>query len=163
MIESTQLLLLCLAHIEPSALKEISRSPKYNDGLANRLSASVDRTRFLGLIVGEAISRKVDPEGRRLSFKVPETQDATAEIWRSLIDIDDKLAPLKDLQGGIVEIAVESHPKEEPQAVSAEEFLVDGDEDLDKDLRKYAVPESDHEDSDEDPTLVSREKAPAPL
>ena len=55
------------------------------------------------MIVGESISRKIDPEGRRLKFKVPETEESSAESWRSLIDVDDDLRPLKDLQGGIVE------------------------------------------------------------
>ena len=114
------------------------------------------------MIVGEAISRKVDADGPQLSFKVPETENASAESWRSLIDIDDKVAPLKDLEGGIVETIEDDIKKEEPEMMSADEFLVE-EEDIDVDLRKYAVPESDAEDEDEDPTLVSRDKMPAPL
>ena len=162
-IVSTQILLLCLAHTSPTRLKEISRSPIYNDGLSNRLSASIDRVRFLGMIVGEAVSRKVDSDGPQLSFKVPETEDTSAESWRSLISIDDKLAPLKDLEGGIIEIIEEDVKKEEPKMISADEFLVDDEDNMDIDLRKYAVPDSDAEDEDEDPTLVSRDKSPAPL
>src|SRR5579862_6671363 len=90
-LDSTQLLLLCLCHSSPARLKEVSTSTKYIDGLSTRLSASVDHIRFLGMIVGEAVSRKIDPEERRLSFKVPETEEASAERWRSLIDIDDQL------------------------------------------------------------------------
>ena len=41
-----------------------------------------------------------------------------------------------------------------------EDFLVD---DIDSDLKTYPVPESDAEDSDDDPTLVSHEKTPTPL
>src|SRR5271167_1267539 len=117
------MLLLSLAHTNPTRLREISSSPIYNDGLSNRLSASVDRVRFLGMIVGESISRKIDPEGRRLKFKVPETEESSAESWRSLIDVDDDLRPLKDLQGGIVEETVETPVREEPAMVPAEEFL----------------------------------------
>lgn len=157
------MLLICFAHSSSSRRKAISISPLYNEGLSNRLSASIDRVRFLGMIVGEALSRKVDPEGRRLTFKVPETEEVSAESWRSFIDIDDELAPLKELQAGIVEETKKEEIKDELPMMSAEEFLVDENEDLDKDLRIYAVPDSDAEDSDEDPTLVSREKTPIPL
>ena len=135
----------------------------YNDGLSNHLSASVDRVRFLGMIVGEAISRKIDSEGRRLKFKVPETEDSSAESWRSIIDIDDDLFPIKDLRGGIIEEATEPPAQEEPAAVLAEDSFVEEMDDLDSDLPKYPAPESDTEDSEDDPTLVSREKTPIPL
>lgn len=157
------MLLLSLAHTNLARLREISSSPTYNEGLSNRLSASVDRVRFLGMIVGESISRKIDPEGRRLKFKVPETEESSAESWRSLIDVDDDLRPLKDLQGGIVEETVDQPVQEEPSMVPAEEFLVDELDDLDSDLPTFPAPESDAEDSDDHPTLVSREKIPTPL
>jgi telomere length regulation protein len=114
------------------------------------------------MIVGESISRKIDPEERRLKFKVPETEASSAESWRSLIDIDDDLCALNDLQGGIVEEVTE-FSKEEPDMASVEEFLVDEIDELDNDLPKYPAPGSDAEDSDDDPTLVSREKIPIPL
>ena len=145
-----------------SVLKQIASSPVYNDGLSNRLAASVDRTRFLGLIVGESISRKLDPEERRLKFKVPDTESSEAETWRSLIAIDDEIFPLKDLQGGIIEETIETPAGEPPDMVPTEEFLID-DEDLDSDLKTYPAPDSDVEDSDDDPTLVNREKTPNPL
>lgn len=159
----TQLLLLCLAYTSPVRLREISSSPTYNEGLSNRLSASVDRVRFLGMIVGESISRKIDLDGRQLKFKVPEMEEASAESWRSLIDVDDDLRPLKDLQSGIVEEPVEQPILEELSTVPVEEFLVDEGDDLDSDLPTFPTPASDAEDSDDDPTLVSREKIPTPL
>lgn len=159
----TQMLLLSLAHTSSARLREISSSQTYNEGLSNRLSASVDRVRFLGMIIGESISRKIDPYERRLKFKVPETEESSAESWRSLIDIDDDLRPLKDLQGGIVEEVGDSSAGEEPSMVPAEEFLVDEEDELDTDLPTYPAPDSDAEDSDDDPTLLSREKIPIPL
>jgi telomere length regulation protein len=135
----------------------------YNEGLSNRLSASVDRVRFLGMIVGESISRKVDPAERRLNFKVPETEDTSAESWRTLIDIDDEIAEVIYLQDGIIEEPQDATAEEKDQMASAEEFLVDDVDDMDEDLQTYAPPESDAEDSDDDPTLVSREKTPSPL
>jgi telomere length regulation protein len=155
--------LLLLAHANLSKLKEISTSPVYNEGLSNRLSVSVDRIRFLGMIVGEAISRKVDPENQRLKFKVPETEDSSAEAWRSLIDVDDELYPLKSLQEGIVEDTADNPVTEEIQRPSGEDLVFDESDDPDKDLPKYPVPEFDAEDSDDDPTLVSREKISKPL
>ena len=113
------------------------------------------------MIVGESISRKLDPEERRLTFKVPDTESSAAESWRSLIDIDDQIHPLKDLQGGIIEETTETPASDEPEMVPADEFLVDDEEDLDADLKTYPAPES--EDSDDDPTLVNREKTPNPL
>src|SRR5579871_3273652 len=74
-IARTQMLLISLAHTTSSRLETISSSTVYNDGLSNRLAASVGRVRFLGMIVGEAVSCKNDPEERRLRFKVPETED----------------------------------------------------------------------------------------
>ena len=115
------------------------------------------------MIVGEAVSCKNDPEERRLRFKVPETEDPSAEYWRSLIDVDDDLRSLSELQGGIIEEATEPGPSQEPEGTPAEEVQIDESEDLDNDLKTYPFPESDSEDSDEDPTLVSRKKAPAPL
>jgi len=101
-----------------------------------------------------------------LQFKVPETEDPDAERWRSLIEVDDELASLNHLASGIVEEYTESTVQE----TKALGTLVDGepleeevDEDLDKDLPKYSVPESDAEDSDDDPTLVSHEKISKPL
>ena len=155
--------MVSLAHLPLSRLKEVAASSIYNDGLSNRLAASVDRVRFLGMIVGESVSRKLDPEERRLKFKVPETESPTAESWRSLIEIDDDIRPLKELHSGIVEETTEiTLPKETPM-VPVEEFLVDNTEDLDADLKTYPAPESDAEDSDDDPTLINREKTPNPL
>lgn len=115
------------------------------------------------MIIGESISAKVDPEPRRLTFKVPETEDPSAAAWRTLIEIDDDIRPLKDLQGGIIEETDNTTQEEAVPMVSADEFLVDDTDDLDGDLKSYPVPESDAEDSDDDPSLVSREKTPAPL
>ena len=58
---------------------------------------------------------------------------------------------------------MEQPVQEEPSMVPAEEFLVDEVDDLDSDLPTFPAPESDAEDSDDDPTLVSREKIPTPL
>ena len=127
------------------------------------IAASTLPTAFLGMIVGESISRKVDPAERRLNFKVPETEDPSAESWRTLIDIDDKITEIKYLQDGIIQEPRDAPAKEKDQMVSAEEFLVDDVDDLDEDLQTYVAPESDAEDSDDDPTLVSREKTPSPL
>jgi telomere length regulation protein len=115
------------------------------------------------MIIGESISAKIDPEDRRLKFKVPETEDPSAAAWRTLIDVDDDIRPLKDLDGGIVEDIADPSPEETVPMVSADEFLVDDTDDMDADLTSYPPPESDADDSDDDPTLVTREKTPTPL
>lgn len=117
------------------------------------------------MIVGEAVSRKVDLEQVQLKFKVPETEDPAAEALRSLIDVDDKPTAITKLHSGIVEETEVIAPPEEAQPAPVEDFLVDDhmDWDVDKDLRRYSVPESDAEDSDDDPMLVNREKIPTPL
>ena len=157
------MLLLALAHMDFQSVKGVAELPLYHEALSNRLAASVDRIRFLGMIVGEAVSAKVDPENQQLKFKVPETEDPSSESWRSLINIDDELYPLQSLKDGVVEEEMEPPKSEAPRGSPAEEITIDNKDDLDKDLRVYAVPESDTEDSDEDPTLVSREKITAPL
>ena len=116
------------------------------------------------MIVAEAISRKMDPEGLRLQFKVSNTEDPTAERWRSLIDMDDKIYPIKELHGGIVEEATKSEEIEMPViGPPAEEMSLEEQNDENLDLQSYPAPESDAEDSDDDPTLVSREKIVTPL
>ena len=159
----TQLLLLALSRAAEVQLREIFTSPAYNEGLSNHLSASVDRIRFLGMIVAEAISHKIDTEKTRLQFRVKDTEDPTAEQWRSLIDVDDGIYPLKELQGGIVEEVTESAAEQKPVFEPAEEIPVDEEENADVDLPIYPIPESDAEDSDDDPTLVPREKITTPL
>ena len=116
--------------------------------------------------MGEALSRKVDPEGQRLQFKVRETEDADAEMWRSMIDVDDELASLSHLASGIVEEYTESNVQETNgigSLVTGEPLEEEVETDLDKDLAKYSIPESDTEDSDDDPTLISHEKISKPL
>jgi telomere length regulation protein len=162
-VAQTQMLLLSLARMKPQNLKMLSEMPIYHEGLSNRLSTSLNRARFLGMVVGEAVSAKVDPDERRLRFKVPETEDPSAEPWRSLIDLDDELYPLSSLNTGVVEEVTEVPILKKDQNTPAEEIVTDDNEDLDKDLRRYPVPDSDAEDSDDDPTLVSREKTKAPL
>ena len=161
-VAHAQILLLALARTTPSHLKDISTMPDYNEGLSNHLSASMDRIRFLGMIVGESISRKIDLEERRLKFKVPETEHKSAESWRSLIDVDDELAEIKDLQSGITEEVQEASGEDEG-IMKTEEFLVDDADEMDEGLQSYPAPESDAEDSDDDPTVVSHEKTPIPL
>jgi len=115
------------------------------------------------MIVAEAISRKIDAEKMRLQFRVKDTEDPVAEQWRSLIDVDDEIYPLKELQGGIVEEVTEFAVEEKPLFEPADEIPVDEEENADVDLLTYPIPESDAEDSDDDPTLVSREKITTPL
>lgn len=116
------------------------------------------------MIVAEAISRKIDDEKTRLQFKVGDTEDPSAEAWRSLIDVDDEIFPIKDLAAGIIEETLVVRKEEAGGGVGlepAEEIVAEDDED--GDLPTYPVPESDAEDSDDDPTLISREKTPQPL
>jgi telomere length regulation protein len=115
------------------------------------------------MIVGEAVSRKVDPEKTQLKFKVPETEDPAAEAMRSLIDVDDQPSSIKGLHSGIVETEDIIPPSESVTVTAMDDFLVDDHEDWDKDLRKYPIPDSDAEDSDDDPMLINREKTPNPL
>lgn len=157
-------------------LKMLTRSGVYLNAVSNRLSATSSRARFLGMIVGEAISGLIEPAGKQMDFKMEELQSSEAKWYRSLVNVRDSLGSIEPLRENIVSKTKESKPsfprrtrkpipspQHSSKIIAIEELDDDASEADDDDLVPYAKPDSDEEDSDEDPTLVTRNKPTAPV
>jgi len=122
------------------------------------------------MIIGEAVSTITETKpDMRLRFRIPDL-DTTEALWlKSMIRVHDTLAPLRDLDAGlVVERAEDERPTDmretTNEALSVEEVLPTGlESDEVDDLQPYAIPDSDDEDDDPDPELVTREKITPPL
>jgi len=124
------------------------------------------------MFVGESVSEIVDKEkGSRMNFELEGDEAREAAVWKKLMFIEDKPGSIKELSSGtskpaqqIVTIRSEKKvpaKKEKPTKPMIVEVV--DDEDEDDDLVSYAKPDSDAEDSDEDATLVQRNKPKAPV
>jgi telomere length regulation protein len=157
------------------------RSGTYLSAISNRLAAPSPRARFLGMVVGEALSELVDKGDKKMVFKVDEMDSSEAKWYKSLVTVSDTLGSLEHLMSRTVKVAKKpparaSQKPEKPQVVQggskiiAIEEVDDDDDDDDQGhesdndgLVPHAKPDSDEEDSDEDPTLITRNKPTAPV
>ncbi|OBT89939.1 hypothetical protein VE02_01534 [Pseudogymnoascus sp. 03VT05] len=172
-----QVLLLCAGYvhrISPMKLKILARSGVYLNAISNRLSASSERARFLGMLVGEAISGLVEPTENQMDFKMEELKTPEAQWYKGLVGVIDSLGSVESLQKHMAPEAKQSKaslplevnkptrpPQHSSKIISIEE--IDDDDKEDDGLVPYTKPDSDEEDSDEDPTLVVRNKPTAPV
>ncbi|ETS87273.1 hypothetical protein PFICI_01101 [Pestalotiopsis fici W106-1] len=172
-----QVLLLSAGYvhrISPIKLTILLRSGSYLNAISRRIDASQHRAKFLGMIVGEALSGLVDGSDKKLDFHSDETHTEEATWYKSLINIADEIGPVSPLQTQTSPEKPSTSTKRaasKPKARSIPsapktgfiiEEIEDEDED-DEDLVPYAKPGSDAEDSDEDPTLINRDKPKAPV
>ncbi|KFY31072.1 hypothetical protein V493_01436 [Pseudogymnoascus sp. VKM F-4281 (FW-2241)] len=174
----TQILLLCAGYVHrtsPMKIKILARSGVYLNAVSNRLSASSDRARFLGMLVGETISSLVEPTEKQMDFKMEELKSPEAQWYKGLVAVRDSVGSVESLRNHIVPEAKPSKqslpreasklirpPQHSSKIISIEEIGDEGSEG-DSDLVPYTKPDSDEEDSDEDPTLVVRNKPTAPV
>ncbi|KAL7629105.1 telomere binding protein [Parahypoxylon ruwenzoriense] len=175
-----QVLLLSAGYVHrlaPIKLTLLLRSSTYLNAISNRISASQTRARFLGMVVGEALSRLVHGKETKLEFKMDEMDTEEARWYKSLVQVSDKIGPLDPLR----ELATSLKPahvvkstkpavtparrptKQPPQSGFIIEEIEDNEEGEEPDLVPYAKPDSDAEDSDDDPTLINRDKPKAPV
>lgn len=180
----TQVLLLSagyLNQIAPLQLGMMMRSGAHLSAISNRLAASSPRARFLGMVVGEALSALVDKGDKVMDFKMDDMKSPEAKWYKSIVSVSDSLGPLTPLMSRPrVEVAKKSQPQaaqrsapskttQSSSKIVAIKEVDDSDNDdheLDKyngNLVPYAKPDSDEEDSDEDPTLITRNKLTAPV
>lgn len=132
------------------------------------------------MLVGVAISRLVDKPDKAMNFGVEEMEGDEAQRWMALVHLTDTVGDLDDLQKatGMSDEATTSPqtsktirkkrvPASQPQTskIIAIEELSDSDNaaEEDPDLRPYARPDSDPEDSEDDPTLINRNKPSPPV
>lgn len=114
-----------------------------------------------------------------MDFKVDEMSTAEAKWYKSLVNVADTVGSIDSLRSGAVTTTPKKmktrfvkpalKPVSKPMGskiVSIEEIETDEEEENDSDddgLTPYAKPDSDAEDSDEDATLVTRNKPTTPV
>jgi telomere length regulation protein len=157
-------------------LTMMAKSSFHVNGMSNRIGATSPRTRLLGIAVGVAISKMVDKPELQLKFEL-EADEATEALWyEHLTHVDDKLGQILDLK--IAEksaaLAKKLQQKTKAPVKSAKPSITEikgprfievftDSEDEDDDLMAYEKPDSDPEDSDDDPTVITRNKPTAPV
>jgi telomere length regulation protein len=165
--------------VTPLRLVMMMRSGAHLSVVSNRLASSSPRARFLGMVIGEALSSLVDTEDKKMDFKVEEMSTPEAKWYKSLVEVSDSIGTLDVLRPG-----KETERVSEPQArppklnrnprgapmgskiMAIKEVETDEEEEIgseDDGLPQYAKPDSDEEDSDEDATLITRNKPTAPV
>lgn len=191
-----QTILLCVGYlyrVNPAALKAVVQSSVYLSGISNRLATQSPRARFLGMVVGEAVSGLMDEKGMKLDFKMEELGSVEAGWWKGLVGVEDRVGDvdglgrvgqdsssgmvarkriigLEDMKEGmdeeeyVVEIVKGSVEEVVDEKMEASGGSSDDDEDEEDEFKPYPKPDSDPEDEDdEDPTLVNRNKTPPPV
>lgn len=63
------------------------RSGSHLGVVSNRLGASSPRARFLGMVVGEALSSLTEKGDKRLDFKVDDMTTAEAKWFKNLVSV----------------------------------------------------------------------------
>ncbi|KUJ22280.1 uncharacterized protein LY89DRAFT_292418 [Mollisia scopiformis] len=178
-----QVLLLAAGYVHrtaPLRLTMMMRSGSHLGVVSNRLAASSPRARFLGMVVGEALSSLVDKGDKRMDFKIDEMTTSEAKWFKSLVHVKDMIGPIQGLiDGSLTKTSTpkkaQAHkPTSKPTSaptgskIVAIEEIEDDDDDEEQEsdddgLVPYQKLDSDVEDSDEDATLVTRNKPTAPV
>ncbi|OCL15150.1 hypothetical protein AOQ84DRAFT_329877 [Glonium stellatum] len=173
---------------QPMYLFATARSSIHLNGMSNRIGASSPRARFLGIVVGMAISELIDKPDNRMNFELDGDEASEAKWYQQLTHVEDKLGGLKDLeqitrgQNKANEAKIPHRPasgpqqskglppKKDPKALNAKTMQLIGpriieleDDSEDDDLVPYAKPDSDPEDDYDDPTMIQRNKPTAPV
>ncbi|RFU77722.1 hypothetical protein TARUN_4501 [Trichoderma arundinaceum] len=174
-----------ISRLSPIKLRIIVRSGSYLNAISNRISATQARARFLGLVVGESLSTLMDDKSQKLDFHMDETESEEAQWLKSLTNIFDEVGSIEPiLKAEVAGLPVKignlpsqkrtQKPKPKPKSKSKPEPKIstikpiaiieeiDSSEDSDEDLIPYAKG-SDPEDSDDDATLVQRNKPKPPV
>ncbi|KAK3335755.1 telomere length regulation protein-domain-containing protein [Cercophora scortea] len=171
-----QVLLISAGYLykkSPIKLNLMLRSGVWLNTISNRLSTAHQRARFLGMVVGEGLSSLVEKGDKRLDFHVDETNSSEGKWYKGLVEISDQIGSLDLLLKPRQETPSTKKPTKQkvarrpavqpPKQGFIIEELSDEEADEDEGLGAYAKPDSDEEDSDDDPTLVRRDKPKAPV
>lgn len=173
-----------ISRLSPIRLRIIVRSGSYLSAISNRIASTQARARFLGLVVGESLSTLMDDKTQKLDFHMDETETEEAKWLKSLTGVFDEVGSiepiLKTETSGLPPVRRENRPpqkptqKQKPKPKSKSEPSIstikpiaiieeiDSSDDSEEDLVPYAK-DSDPEDSDDDATLVQRNKPKAPV
>lgn len=144
--------------------------------VSDRLASSVPSVRLLGMVVGTALSQCVDGPDKSLKFDVEDMSSDYVQNLLDLLNTDDQLGDLEDLKLNQSKVPKQYQPPvrqqstaqlttKEPGNISkiiAIEELSSSSDDED-DLVPMTKPLHDPEDSDEDVTLINRNKPRPPV
>ncbi|KAK5658841.1 hypothetical protein OQA88_1653 [Cercophora sp. LCS_1] len=170
----TQVLLLSAGYVQrnsPFKLAMLLKTGAWMNAISNRLAAPHQRARLLGMVAGESLSALVDKAETRLNFKMDETNEGELKWYKGLVTVSDTVGNMDILVRPQAEILTPKNPtpivpskRPAPQQPKTG-FIIEelSDEESEDDIVPYVKPESDEEDSDEDPTLVRRDKPKAPV
>ncbi|KAL8647573.1 MAG: hypothetical protein Q9210_005476 [Variospora velana] len=167
---------------EPEYVAQLARSSLYLNAISNRLAAPSPRASVLGMYVGTAVSELVDAPDKRMNFSSEEINSAQGRHYVGLSKVQDPFRPIEDLKRGKVHDkqvvtrkgrvpavqhikppSSKSHPPKGSRVISIEEVESEHNSEEEDDLPAYAKPDSDASDSDEDPTVINRDKPTAPV
>jgi telomere length regulation protein len=123
------------------------------------------------MVVGEALSGLVDKGDKRLNFKMEETDEDEGSWYKGLTEVSDGIGQPDPLFKPPADIPKKKRetPKPVPRPAPRPPqtgFIIEelSDEEApDDDIVPYTKPDSDAEDSDDDATLVRRDKPKAPV
>ncbi|KNG89075.1 hypothetical protein ANOM_002938 [Aspergillus nomiae NRRL 13137] len=175
---NTQVLLLAAGYVrrlDSNAMMEIGRSSAFLNTVSNRLAASSSKARFLGMIIGMSISQLIEKPGKAMKFDIDEMESDWALWYFNLVNTQDSFASLESIKlptdsetakGSSYSATATRKPPPPRTAkiVAIEEIESENEEsEEDDDLVPYEKPDEDPYDSDEDPTLVQRNKPIAPV
>lgn len=181
-----QCLLLLAGYVHrlaPIKLSFLLRGTTFLNSVSNRLGAPALRARFLGMVVGEALSNLVDVGKRKLDFHMNEMNTEEAKWYKSLVSIQDKIGD-KTLLGGsqgkkYLSKTIKISPplaKTSPTAPSnpgsaptdrklgfASDVAGNVKDEWDCDLKPYPRPVDDPVDDEDDPELIRRDRPTPPV
>ena len=190
---TVQILLLATGYLhrkQPMFVFTVARSSTHTQGISNRLAASSERARWLGMIVGMALSDLIDKADNRMVFDDDEVKTDEAKWYLQLTRCNDKPGSLQDFRDVLlsnsgkkttiiaksktVPSPQKSHKQKQvsrPEAKTNRKKLTTSvlkiveldDDDEEDDLIPYPKPDSDPSDSEEDPTLIQRNKPRPPV
>ncbi|OAQ97670.1 hypothetical protein LLEC1_01903, partial [Akanthomyces lecanii] len=180
----TQVLLLSAGYVSrlsPIRLTMLVKSGAYMSSISNRIASTQERTRILGMIVGESLSALVDKGKSKLDFHMDELETEESECLKSLTGVSDSVGSFDDLREASqpVKPATSSTPFKKPTTrpnkkkpllrASTVDNLpkaiieeINSSDEEDDGLVPYAKG-SDPEDSDDDAELVQRNKVKPPV
>lgn len=164
-----QVLLLSGGSIFQSTLPEfrnLVRTNSYLSSISNRLGASSPRARLFGMLVAMVLSNLLESPGKAIQFELDETEKAEFDFYRRLVQIHDCVGSMQSLKPIDPSTKWPSRPKQrlKNQARPVEMISIKKPtNESDDGLMSYEKPDSDPEDSEEDPTLITRSKPNAPV
>ena len=169
-----------VSRLSPIKLTMLVRSGSYLNTISNRIASTQARARLLGMIVGESLSALIDNNKAKLDFHVEDMETDEVEWLKSLTNVSDTIGSVDPILSATQPTdaaaaplqqrpSSKSKPKPKPKpAASTPTNLpkaiieeIDSSDD-DDDLVPYEKG-SDPEDSDDDPTLIQRNKIKPPV